>query len=224
MDVNKIYEWRRQGRIEEAYNAARQIYAIDKGERASSLMFWTAVDMLKRKVLEKHMEEARKIYKALERLMTGVEDKEGWMADAMKKCKAVIKSGETREELLRNGPDHIKMGVWGEDMAAAYLQEQGYVIVERDWHSQHRDIDIIAQHDNCLVFIEVKTRRNRDLTEPEEAVNYKKQKNLRLAINHYIQYRNLDIPWRFDVITVVGRVGDEKPEIVHLEDFALLCG
>ena len=39
---------------------------------------------------------------------------------------------------------HNELGKWGEDMAEAYLRNNGYIILERDWHSGHRDIDIIA--------------------------------------------------------------------------------
>lgn len=56
---------------------------------------------------------------------------------------------------------HNELGKWGEDMAAAYLQEKGYSILERDWKSGHHDLDIIAQEGNTLVVVEVKTRRNR---------------------------------------------------------------
>jgi uncharacterized protein (TIGR00252 family) len=124
--------------------------------------------------------------------------------------------------LLEKGAEHLQTGVWGEELAAAYLREKGYVILERDWRSKHRDIDIVAQQANSIVFVEVKTRRNREFAEPETAVDYKKLRNLRLAINHYIHYRKIENPWRFDVITVVGTVGCMSPEINHIEDFALL--
>ena len=57
--------------------------------------------------------------------------------------------------------------------------------------------------------------------EPESAVNYQKLKNLRLVINHYIKYRQIDNPWRFDVITIVGELGCTTPEIQHIQDFQL---
>jgi uncharacterized protein (TIGR00252 family) len=113
------------------------------------------------------------------------------------------------------------MGVWGEELAVAYLREKGYIILERDWHSSHRDIDIVAQKDDYIVFVEVKTRRNRDYADPLQAVNYQKRKNLRRAINHFIHYRNFDNPWRFDVITIVGTMDGTMPEIDHIEDFSL---
>ncbi len=119
-------------------------------------------------------------------------------------------------------PEHLQMGQWGEQLAAAYLQRKGYVILERDWHSNHRDIDIIAQQDDELVFVEVKTRRNSQYTTPLAAMNYQKLKNLRMAINHYIKFHHFDGSWRFDVITIVGTPGCEQPEVEHIEDFSLV--
>lgn len=221
MTVNEVFGLRNQGRVEDAYEAARTIYATDKSPYASAAMFWTAVDMLKMRVNEDRMEEAEKIYVAMERLLPQVKDEKGWMKDALRKCHLLLEKGEKRDALLENGPEHLQMGVWGEELAAAYLKDKGYVILERDWHSTHRDIDIIAQQGEWIVFIEVKTRRSCDFADPILAINYKKQKNLRLAINHYIHYKNVDNPWRFDVITIVGKLGSNTPEINHIEDFQL---
>ena len=115
---------------------------------------------------------------------------------------------------------HNELGTWGEDKAAAFLLRQGYRIIERDWKSGRRDIDIIATDGNEVVFVEVKTRRNRLFGEPEEAVDYRKLQNLRLAINHSIKYRRIDNDVRFDIITVVGTIGQE-PEIEHIKDVRL---
>ena len=75
---------------------------------------------------------------------------------------------------------HNELGKWGEDQAVAFLQRKGYTIVERDWHSGRRDIDIIAldEENRTVVFVEVKTRRNRLFGDPEEAVDYRKRQNL----------------------------------------------
>ena len=222
MTIKEIFELRNQGRKEEAYEAARAIYATDKSPYASAAMFWTAVDILKIRVCEDRMEEAKKIYLAVERLMPNLRDEKGWMHEALKKCHTLLERGETRGRLLEEGPEHLQMGVWGEELAAAYLREKGYVILERDWHSTHRDIDIIAQQGEWIVFVEVKTRRNRDFAEPLQAINHQKRKNLRLAINHYIHYRKIDNPWRFDVITIVGEIGSKMPEIEHMEHFNII--
>ena len=170
---------------------------------------------------EGNTKEAQTIYMALERLLPNLKDEKGWMQDAMKKCQSLIEKGNSGEKQLEEGPNHLQMGVWGEELAVAYLREKGYVILERDWHSKHRDIDIIAQQGECIVFVEVKARSNRDFADPIKAINYQKQKNLCRAINHYIHYRKFDNPWRFDVITIVGSMGGNMPEINHIEDFHL---
>ena len=116
--------------------------------------------------------------------------------------------------------EHHALGQWGEEVAADYLRRKGYTIVERNWKSGHRDLDIIAWDEDgqTLVFVEVKTRRNRMYTNPEEAVNHQKMYHLRKAANHYVKYRRLDCNLRFDVITVVG-TPETEPEIEHIEDF-----
>ena len=222
MTVQEVFDLRKQGKVEEAYEAARAVYVVDRGPHASSAMFWTAVDVLKMRVKEDRMEEAKKIYMALERLLPNVKDEKGWMHGAREKCKEWLERGEKREILLENKSEHLQTGVWGEELATAYLREKGYVILERNWHSKHRDIDIVAQQGDCIVFVEVKTRRNSEFADPLTAVNYQKQRNMLLAINHYIHCRKLDNPWRFDVITIVGTMGAATHKIDHIEDFALM--
>ena len=115
---------------------------------------------------------------------------------------------------------HNELGKWGEDQAAEFLSHNGYQIIERDWKSGRRDIDIIATDGNEVIFVEVKTRRNRLFGEPEEAVNYHKLQSLRLAINHYIKYRRINCDVRLDIISVVGTIGQE-PEIDHIKGVPL---
>ena len=116
---------------------------------------------------------------------------------------------------------HNDTGKWGEDLAVAYLEKKGYTIVERDWKSGRRDIDIIALDDDVVVFVEVKTRRNRLYGEPEDAVDYHKLQNLQQAISHYVKFRNIRQDIRFDIISVVGTIGSE-PDIQHIQNVALL--
>ena len=113
--------------------------------------------------------------------------------------------------------EHNDLGKWGEDLAADYLQRKGYVILERDWRSGHRDLDIIALDGDVVVFVEVKTRRRRLFTDPVDAVGYQKIRNLQQAANHYVKYRQIDCDIRFDIISIIGSVGAE-PEIEHIAD------
>lgn len=115
---------------------------------------------------------------------------------------------------------HNELGRWGESIAAEYLERKGYAIVERDWHSGHRDIDIIARDGMETVFVEVKTRRNDNFIEPEMAVDWKKQQSLRLSINHYVKWNRV-VRFRLDVITVTGTPEQGAPRINHIQDFQL---
>ena len=116
---------------------------------------------------------------------------------------------------------HNELGKWGEDLAAKFLEGQGYEILERDWKSGHHDLDIVAGNEEGLAIVEVKTRRNRLFGNPEEAIDYKKRLSLQSAINHYIKAHHIKAPVRFDVISIVGTIGS-TPEIDHIKDVALL--
>ena len=218
MTTKDVFELRRQGRKEEAYEAARNLYATDKGPYSSVAMFWTAVDMLRLRVGEDRLDEAHKIFLALERLLPTLQDKDGLANDAFARCRDLLNSEQCSQQLMGDGPEHLQTGAWGEEVAANFLRKKGYVILERDWHSKHRDIDIIAQDGDTTVFVEVKTRRSRDFGDPLEAVDHQKRNNLRNAIQHYLNYRNIT-NYRFDVISIVGTINCSNPDIEHIEDF-----
>lgn len=116
---------------------------------------------------------------------------------------------------------HNELGKWGEDLAAEFLKEKGYEILERDWKSGHHDLDIIAKDGRTLVIVEVKTRRNRIFGDPEEAIDYRKRQNLQSAINHYVKSHCFYSQVRFDIISIVGTIGSQ-PEIDHIIDVALI--
>ena len=74
MTVKEIFELRRQGKIEEAYDAIRPLYAAHKGRYTSLCMFWTAADIFKKRIDEGRTEEAAKIYEALKRVLPYIKD------------------------------------------------------------------------------------------------------------------------------------------------------
>ena len=229
MTVKEIFELRKQGHIEEAYEAIRPIYATQKDRYTTLCMFWTAHDILKKRLQEGRREEAVKIFLAMQRLAPNIDDKEGRMHSALQHD--ALRLGEDVAEcpppLIMTEPSmpttisNRDFGQWGEELAANYLESRGYRILERDWHSGHRDIDIIARNVDCVVFVEVKTRRSNDFGEPYEAVNYQKRRNLISAINHYIKYKRLELRPRFDIISITAQ-DPSKPEIVHIEDIKLV--
>lgn len=115
---------------------------------------------------------------------------------------------------------HNELGKWGEEVAAAYLADKGYVILHRDWKSGHRDLDIVARDGCQIVFVEVKTRRNDYFVEPMEAVDYRKLMSLRRSINHYLKYYRINEEARLDIVSVVMTTEGE-PQIEHIIDVPL---
>ncbi len=115
--------------------------------------------------------------------------------------------------------EHNELGKWGEDEAAHFLENKGYSILERDWKMGKRDLDIVAMSENhaTLVFIEVKTRKNDEFQEPEEAVDTLKMRNLAIAANAYVKLMNIDTEIRFDIVSVIGGKGNIF-RIEHIED------
>lgn len=114
---------------------------------------------------------------------------------------------------------HNEIGKWGEEYAQKYLIKKGYTIRERDWHLGRRDIDIIALTEDMmtLVFVEVKTRSKDTTMDPEDAVNIKKMRSIGYCANVYIKENNLDMDFRFDIISIVGD-NETKVEVDHIED------
>lgn len=114
---------------------------------------------------------------------------------------------------------HNELGKWGEETATNLLRDKGYTIVERDWHSGHRDIDIIAKTPDgaTIVFVEVKTRSSDDITRPTDAVDLKKIRRIARSANHYVKSHNIDNLLRFDIIAIVGNQQRIK-SIEHIEN------
>ena len=111
---------------------------------------------------------------------------------------------------------HNQLGKTGEERAAEYLISKGYIIRDINWRSGKMELDIVAYRDKTLVVVEVKTRKNNEFLRPEEAVTFRKIKNIIQATDAYI--RMFDIPFdiRFDIITLVGE--NEDFQIEHIED------
>lgn len=107
-------------------------------------------------------------------------------------------------------------GKQGEDLAVNYLISKGYQILERNWRSGHKEIDIIALDGDTLVAVEVKSRKSNTYGEPDIAVGVMKQKMLIWAADAYVRYKNLDVDVRFDIISIV--ITDTGEHIEHIED------
>jgi putative endonuclease len=112
--------------------------------------------------------------------------------------------------------ERIALGRQGEELASKRLQNLGYEILETNYRCSLGEIDLVARDGDAVVFVEIKTRRNRPLGEAKEAVHKKKQGQLSRVALAYLKSKNL---WgakaRFDVVAIGFGEGKEKIEIVR---------
>ena len=107
-------------------------------------------------------------------------------------------------------------GILGENMAAEVLIQKGYLIRERNYRYKRSEIDIIAEKDGILVFIEVKTRKSIRFGFPEEFVSEKKAEMVITAAEQYIYETEWKKDIRFDIVSIV--MNENGSEIQHFED------
>ena len=107
------------------------------------------------------------------------------------------------------------LGNRGEWLAAQRLESLGYTIRERNWRCPVGELDIIAEKDSVLIFIEVRTRHGDSFGTPEESINKRKQaKLLEVAHTYLEEHREEDRNWRIDVVAIeIGK----HAEVVRLE-------
>ena len=112
--------------------------------------------------------------------------------------------------------EHNELGKLGEELAVEFLRKEGYRILETNWTFQKAEIDILAQKENTLAVIEVKTRSSLDFGLPQDFVKPKKIQLLVKAVDAFVSERDLDIQVRFDIIAVHKE--DKSFVIEHLID------
>lgn len=109
-----------------------------------------------------------------------------------------------KERSVESRQEAKEFGVTGEQMAARYLEDQGYVILDRNYRRGHKEVDIIALDHGELAVIEVKTRANEDYFTAEQAVDHRKRQNIIRVANNYVRRYHRTEPLRFDIIAIVG--------------------
>ena len=111
---------------------------------------------------------------------------------------------------------HKKIGDYGERVCKNYLMKLGYNILELNYSSRYGEIDIIAQKDITIIFVEVKTRTNLKYGTPAMAINQNKKRHIKMSAQYYVlknNYKKFNI--RFDVIEVF--IKDGKCNIIHIK-------
>ncbi|PIE59408.1 MAG: YraN family protein [Desulfobulbus propionicus] len=108
-----------------------------------------------------------------------------------------------------------RLGKYGEELAARYLQSSGYLIRARNYRLRCGEVDIIAEKDDVIAFVEVKTRTSTRFGTPLDAVDRRKQRQLsRLAAYYLQQNREQDKTARFDVLAII--LDQEAEPIIEL--------
>lgn len=112
---------------------------------------------------------------------------------------------------------HNHTGKRGEQIAAMYLQQKGYEILDENWMHGKAEVDLIVLYNHQIVFVEVKTRSSADFGMPEEFVTSAKQKLMEAAANAYIEIMDHQGEIRFDIVAVNLQT-DGTHTIRHFED------
>jgi len=108
------------------------------------------------------------------------------------------------------------IGKSGELLASTHLMQLGFNILERNWRYRRYEIDIIAEHQDVMVFVEVKYRSDNSHGNPQAFVSRKQQKRIIEAANHYLMDNDIDKEARFDIIAIDKSTGENKVE--HIPD------
>lgn len=114
----------------------------------------------------------------------------------------------------------IVQGKSAEDLACQYLEQQGLVLVERNFNCKVGELDLIM-HDRAqdqVVFVEVRSRANSRYGSPAESVTWRKQQRLLKAAAYYLQRRRLSVSCRFDVVAITRPKNEPTPTLEWIKD------
>ena len=109
---------------------------------------------------------------------------------------------------------HNKLGKDGELIAFMVLQRDGFTILETNWRFQKAEVDIIAQKDGFLIFIEVKTRGSKKFGNPSDSIGQKKINLYKDAVEGYLEQYPSELEVRFDVVNII--IGKDETKIEHI--------
>ena len=113
-------------------------------------------------------------------------------------------------------PEHLRRGELGEQAAETHLKARGLKYLARNFRSSHGEIDLVFRDQDCLVFVEVKTRSSEGWTRPAAAVDARKRRLLSLTALDYLKLlKNPSVKFRFDIVEVLLADGSVR-EIRHL--------
>jgi putative endonuclease len=114
-------------------------------------------------------------------------------------------------------PAHLRRGEIGENAAKRHLKKLGLKFLAANFRSKRGEIDLVFRDDDCLVFVEVKTRSDESWTRPAAAVNARKKKLLsQTALDYLRLLKDPQVKIRFDIVEALLDENEEVCEIRHL--------
>lgn len=116
----------------------------------------------------------------------------------------------------KDEPEHLRRGRLGEAAAKRHLKAAGLKFLTANFRSERGEIDLVFRDDDCLVFVEVKTRSDEAWTRPAAAVNARKKRLLSQAALDYLKLlKQPQVKIRFDIVEVLLKDGEVR-EVRHL--------
>ena len=117
----------------------------------------------------------------------------------------------------------MPLGRQGEEFASAYLIQDGYAVLIRNFRIRGGEIDIVARKGDDLIFVEVKTRRSSAYGYPEQGVTAAKARFINRAIKEFVRKNRVSDAWyiRFDIIAIEWSIGEQTPIVRHIQNVAL---
>lgn len=132
-------------------------------------------------------------------------------------CNTICQRFSSQVNRYKENSNHIKLGIWGERLAARELKRRGFKILYRNYRGPYGgEIDLVCRDRDTLVFVEVKTRRSEKHSRPFDAVNHKKRKLIQRGAVAWLRLLGMPhLTFRFDVVEVIG---NNPPEIRIIEN------
>ena len=110
-----------------------------------------------------------------------------------------------------------ELGQRAENLAVEFLSKKSYQILERNWRFSRAEIDVIARHEEVLIFIEVKMRSYNYYGNPEDFVSERQQALIQEAAAQYMEQIGHDWEIRFDIISILWQ-DHQEAKLTHIKD------
>ena len=111
-----------------------------------------------------------------------------------------------------------RLGSAGEGIARRHLEERGYALRQANYRCPWGEVDLVMERGDTVVFVEVRTKRSSAFGTPEESVTAAKRKRLTATAYHYLQEREIDVPFRIDLVAIVLDRRGAVQRVTHLEN------